>query len=87
MDCSLSGSSVHGIFQARVPEWVAISFSRQLGKTVVKKDPRPRDETSTQVDTQLRVSSVVSSWEMGISVDSSSAGQGKDVPVSQASVP
>ena len=28
MDCSLSGSSVHGIFQARIPEWVAISFSR-----------------------------------------------------------
>ena len=54
---------------------------------MVKKDPRPRDETSTQVDTQLRISSVVSSWEMGISVDSSSAGQGKDVPVSQASVP
>ena len=28
LDCSLSGSSVHGIFQARVPEWIAISFSR-----------------------------------------------------------
>ena len=28
MDCSLPGSSVHGIFQARVREWVAISFSR-----------------------------------------------------------
>ena len=27
MDCSLRGSSVHGIFQARVPEWVAIAFS------------------------------------------------------------
>ena len=27
MDCSLSGSSVHGIFQARVLEWIAISFS------------------------------------------------------------
>ena len=27
MDCSLSGSSVHGIFQTRVLEWVAISFS------------------------------------------------------------
>ena len=27
MDCSLPGSSVHGIFQARVLEWVAISFS------------------------------------------------------------
>ena len=28
MECSLPGSSVHGIFQARVLEWVAISFSR-----------------------------------------------------------
>ena len=27
MNCSLSGSSVHGIFQARVLEWVAIAFS------------------------------------------------------------
>ena len=27
-DCSPPGSSVHGIFQARVLEWVAISFSR-----------------------------------------------------------
>ena len=27
MDCSLSGSCVHGIFQARVLEWGAISFS------------------------------------------------------------
>ena len=28
MDCSLLGSSVHGIFQIRILEWVAISFSR-----------------------------------------------------------
>ena len=28
MDCSLPGSSVHGIFQARILEWVAISFYR-----------------------------------------------------------
>ena len=27
-DCSLPGSSVHGIFQARILEWVAIFFSR-----------------------------------------------------------
>ena len=27
MDCSLPGSCVHGIFQARVLEWVAISFA------------------------------------------------------------
>ena len=26
MDCSLPGSSIHGVFQARVLEWVAISF-------------------------------------------------------------
>ena len=29
MDFSLQGSSVHGIFHARVLEWVAISFSRE----------------------------------------------------------
>ena len=28
MDCSLPGSSTHGIIQARVPEWGAIAFSR-----------------------------------------------------------
>ena len=27
MDCSLPGTSIHGIFQARVLEWGAISFS------------------------------------------------------------
>ena len=30
MDCSLSGSSVHESFQARVLEWVAIAFSKML---------------------------------------------------------
>ena len=30
MDCSLPGSSVHGIFQARILEWVAIAFSSCL---------------------------------------------------------
>ena len=29
MDCSPSGSSVHGVFQARILEWVAVSFSRR----------------------------------------------------------
>ena len=29
VDCSLPGSSVHGIFQARVLEWGAIAFSKQ----------------------------------------------------------
>ena len=36
MDCSLSGYSIHGIFQARVLEWVAISFSNYVeGNTYV----------------------------------------------------
>ena len=30
MDCSLPGSSVHGIFQARALEWGAIAFSGQI---------------------------------------------------------
>ena len=28
MDCSLPGSSVHGISQARILEWIAMSFSK-----------------------------------------------------------
>ena len=30
MDCSLPGSSVHGIFQARVLEWGAMAFSENV---------------------------------------------------------
>ena len=35
MDCSLPGSSVHGIFQARVLEWGAIAFSDTLAIFVI----------------------------------------------------
>ena len=35
MDCSLPGSSVHGIFQARVLEWGAIAFSYYNVKSVI----------------------------------------------------
>ena len=38
MDCSPPGSSVHGILQARILEWIAISFSR--GSSL------PRDRTT-----------------------------------------
>ena len=34
MDCSLPGSSVHGIFQARVLEWGAIAFSSVDPKSI-----------------------------------------------------
>ena len=36
MDCSPPGSSVHGIFQARILEWVAISFSGDLSDPGIK---------------------------------------------------
>ena len=35
MDCSLPGSSIHGIFQARVLEWVAIAFSGLDGRNAI----------------------------------------------------
>ena len=44
MDCSLPGSSVHGIFQAIVLEWIAISFSRGSSQ------PRDRTQVSHIVD-------------------------------------
>ena len=37
MDCSLPGSSIHGIFQARVLEWGAIAFSNMVNKTLYLK--------------------------------------------------
>ena len=45
MDCSLPGSSVHGIFQARVLEWGAITFSirsTNQGKLEVVKQEMAR---------------------------------------------
>jgi len=43
MDCSMPGFSVHGILQARILEWVAISFSRGSS--------RPRDQTQVSCTT------------------------------------
>ena len=37
LDCNPSGSSIHWVFQARILEWVAISFSRE--------SLQPRDRT------------------------------------------
>ena len=38
MDCSPPGSSVHGIFQARVLEWGAIAFSEHKGRLIILPD-------------------------------------------------
>ena len=37
IDCSLPGSSTHGIFQARVLEWGAIAFSDDQPRQHIKK--------------------------------------------------
>ena len=49
MDCSLPGSSVHGIFQAIVLEWIAISVSRGSSQ------PRDRTRVSHIVDRRFTV--------------------------------
>ena len=42
MDCSLPGSSVHGIFQGRVLEWGAIAFSSvEAGSLKTRRTPLP----------------------------------------------
>ena len=49
IDCSLPGSSVHGIFQAIVLEWIAISFSRGSSQ------PRAQTRVSHIVDRPFTV--------------------------------
>ena len=49
IDCSLPGSFVHGIFQAIVLEWIAISFSRGSSQ------PRARTRVSRIVDRRFTV--------------------------------
>ena len=49
MDCSLPVSSVHGIFQARTLEWVAISFSRGSSNPGIES----RSPTLLQADALL----------------------------------
>ena len=49
MDCSLPGSSVHGIFQARILEWVAISFSRGSSQ------PRDQSRVSCIADRRFTI--------------------------------
>ena len=47
IDCSLPGSSVHGILQARILEWFAILFSR------ASSQPRDRTWVSLQADLEF----------------------------------
>ena len=52
MDCSLPGSSTHGIFQARVLEWGAIAFSNYWAQIF----PLPIIPWQQDVDIRVRLS-------------------------------
>ena len=65
MDCSLPSSSVHGIFQAIVLEWIAISFSRGSSQ------PRAWTQVSQIVDrcfTLWAITKVNSKWIKDLNV-------------------
>ena len=57
MDCRPTGSSVHGIFQARILEWVAISYSRGSSQ------PRNRTRDSFVCYTGRRILYHWATWE------------------------
>ena len=42
MDCSLPGSSIHGIFQARVLEWGAIALSKEYTEELYRRSVQKR---------------------------------------------
>ena len=56
MDCSLPGSSVHGIFQTRVLEWGAIAFSSEHLYLILLLLP-PKEKGSPFNTTYNRVAS------------------------------
>ena len=56
MDCNLPGSSVHGIFQARVLELLAISFSRESSQPcspALQSDALPSEPPGKPVHTLI----------------------------------
>ena len=57
MDCSPPGSSIHGILQARILEWVALPSSRESS--------RPRDQTQVSYTPELsgRFLTTSASWQ------------------------
>ena len=69
MDCSLLGSPVHGILQARILEWVFIPFSRGSSW------PRDRTQVSCIAGiffTTWATREALMTWERGLSQDSPS---------------
>ena len=74
MDCSLPGSSVHGIFQVRVLEWGAIAFSGYADDTTLMAESEEElesllmkvKEESEKVGLKLNImaSGPITSWQI-----------------------
>ena len=71
MDCSLPGSSVHGVFQARVLEWGAIAFSMAESEEELKRLLMKVKEESEKFGLKLNIqktkimaSGPITSWEI-----------------------
>ena len=63
MDCSLSGSSVPGILQARILEWVSIFFSRESSNLGIKpRSPALQVDSSSSESEKPRVGGRVSKY-------------------------
>ena len=64
MDCSLPGSSIHGIFQARVLEWGAIAFSDDKPRQCVKKQRHHLTDKGPSSQGYSLFSSHVQMWKL-----------------------
>ena len=74
VDCSLPGSSVHGIFQARVLEWGAIAFSQSW--MIRPESGRP---ASSRAQGVLRVWNSLSHGEGEAGAEPQSPGSGQEL--------
>ena len=79
MDCSPPGSSVHGIFQARVLEWGAIAFSQEYTEIDKKDlhDPDNCDGMITHLEPDILQCEV--KWALG-SITTNKASGGDGIP-------
>ena len=81
MDCSLPGSSIHGILQARVLEWGAIAFSQEYTEELSKKDlhdPDNQDGMIIHLETDILECEVKYALE---SITTNKASGGDGIPV------
>ena len=76
MDCSLPGSSFHGILQVRILEWIAIPFSKQTNKQTKRlSDPDNHDGVVTHLE--LDILECEAKWALGnITTNKASGGNG-----------